>query len=109
MAPLVDILAKRFAWQLIKKLPVGPSCIASLNLTIQRFKDDLGRPIPIGVLEHQGHPEWISGSFLIPEKDNDIEWIWDFAALNKAIKRKGLSFPQNSRLVGSSGLIRFLL
>ena len=61
---------------------------------LQLFKDELDRLVKIGVLEEAGRSEWISGTFIIPKKDNRIRWISDFRALNKALKRKVYPIPR---------------
>jgi hypothetical protein len=71
------------------------------------FKDDLERPSSIGVLEHQGQAEWISGNFPIPTKDNDVEWIWDFGVpLTKQSSARFILSPefQTCWLVGPDTL-----
>jgi transposase InsO family protein len=61
---------------------------------LKRFKDELNRLVDIGVLSPQGRSTWISGSFIIPKKDNTVRWISDFRALNKALRRKVYPIPR---------------
>ena len=61
---------------------------------LQLFKNELLKLLKLGVLERGSRSEWISGSFIIPKKNNEARWITDFRALNKAIIRKKYPLPR---------------
>ena len=58
------------------------------------FKDELQRLCEEGVLTQWGASEWLTPTFLIPKKDGQVQWISDFHALNKLIKRKVYNLPK---------------
>lgn len=60
----------------------------------QVFKDELQRLCEIGVLSKTGASQWLSPSFIIPEKDGRVRWISDLRSLNKVIKRMVLNLPK---------------
>ena len=55
---------------------------------LNHFKEELDCLVGISVLSPTGCSTWISGSFIIPKKDNTVRWISDFQALNKAYAAK---------------------
>ena len=57
------------------------------------FNDKLNCLVGIGVLSPTYCSTWISGSFVIPKKDNTVRWISDFRALNKALHCKVYPIP----------------
>ena len=62
----------------------------------------------IGVLEKCGRAEWISGTFIIPKKDNRVRWITDFCALNKHLIRKHYQLPRIADLLAKRNGYKFL-
>ena len=75
---------------------------------LKRFKQELDRLVQIGVLSPQGRSSWISGSFIIPKKDNTVRWISDFRALNKALKRKVYPIPRIQDILSRRSGYKFL-
>lgn len=72
------------------------------------FKTELDRLVSIGVLSPTGRSSWISGSFIIPKKDNTVRWISDFRALNKALKRKVYPIPRIQDILARRSGYKFL-
>ena len=75
---------------------------------LKRFKQELDRLVTIGVLSPQGRSSWISGSFIIPKKDNTVRWISDFRGLNKALKRKVYPIPRIQDILSRRSGYKFL-
>ena len=59
-------------------------------------------------MEKGSRSEWISGSFIIPKKNNEARWITDFRALNKAIIRKKYPLPRIQDILERRGKYKFL-
>ena len=75
---------------------------------LKNFKQELDRLVRIGVLSPQGRSTWISGSFIIPKKDNTVRWISDFRALNKALRRKVYPIPRIQDILSRRSGYKFL-
>ncbi len=75
---------------------------------LKRFKQELDRLVSIGVLAPQGRSTWISGTFIIPKKDQSVRWISDFRALNKVIKRKVYHIPRIQDILSRRSGYKFL-
>ena len=75
---------------------------------LKRFKEELDRLIRIGVLSPQGRSTWISGSFIMPKKDNTVRWISNFCALNKALCRKVYPIPCIQDILSQRSGYKFL-
>jgi len=75
---------------------------------IKLFKDELDRLVEIGVLSPQGRSTWISGTFIVPKKDNKVRWVSDFRALNKAIIRKVYPIPKIQDILSRRSGYKFL-
>ena len=63
------------------------------------FKRVLDHLVKIGVLECSGASQWASGTFIIPKKDDRVQWISDFRALNKCIKWKTYPLPRIAEIL----------
>ena len=60
----------------------------------QTFKKELDQLCAVGVLEPKMDSKWGSPTFIIPKKDNSVQFITDFRELNKRIKCKPFPIPQ---------------
>ena len=63
------------------------------------FKSKPDHLVKIGILECSGASQWASGTFIIPKKDGCVQWISNFRALNKCIKRKAYPLPRISKIL----------
>ena len=63
-----------------------------IDAKLTQFKTELNQLVKVGVLSTTGCSSSISGTFIIPKKDDTIRWASDICALNKAIKCK--VYPQ---------------
>lgn len=68
------------------------------RMHLQTFKDELDRLERIGVLEKAGRAEWITGTFVIPKKDQRVRWISDFRALKRTLATTNLAQSSNSKV-----------
>ena len=74
-----------------------------------KFKTELNRLIKAGVLSPAGCSSWISGTFIIPKKDNTICWVSDFRALHKAIKCNVYPIPRIQDILSHCSGYKFLI
>ena len=85
---------------------VRPYTVPTTQLNL--FKNELMKLLKIGVLERGTRSKWISGSFIIPKKNNEARWITDFRALNKAIIRKKYPLPRVQDILERRGKYKYL-
>ena len=56
-----------------------------------------------GVFTKIGESEWSFPSFIIPKKDGQICWLWDFWKLNKLIVQKPFPLPCTQDILHQQG------
>ena len=78
------------------------------RVQLNLFKQELDRLVKIGVLSPTGRSSWISGTFIMPKKDNTVRWISDFRALNKALQRKVYPIPRIQDILSRRAGYKFL-
>ena len=85
---------------------VRPYTVPTTQLNL--FKNELMKLLKIGVLERGTRSKWISGSFIIPKKNNEARWITNFRALNKAIIQKKYPLPRIQDILERRGKYKYL-
>ena len=58
------------------------------------FKNELQNMVEDGVLKLCGKSAWAAPTFVVPKKDNQVQWVSDFREHNKLIKRNPFPMAQ---------------
>ena len=72
------------------------------------FKKELDHLVAIGVLKKCGRADWVSGTFIVPNKDRLLRWVSEFHGLNKAIKCKFYLLSKISEILSRRKGYKFL-
>jgi hypothetical protein len=63
------------------------------------LKHEIERLVKLGVLKRYSDSEWAAPTFIIPNKNSTVIFIYDFRKLNEMLKRKPYPIPKIAQML----------